>query len=320
MRGDVPLNLTSTGLMANAYMYTGDEKYKSWILDYTDAWIKRVEDNDGFIPDNIGLSGKVGEYMNGNHWGGYYGWRWPHGLPSFLEPTLNAAWNALLVSGDASYHRLPHSVFDLVLKETKTEDGEILVPYRYDDRGWYSFRPMRMKYLAQKWFQSRDEKDWQLAKRLIGEKERTKLNYKKGKGDSENTSAWLGFLDGANPTYPVDILEATLKESQRRLEMIRTDQTTPDEQDVHHWLNRNPVILEGLVQLMLGAPNHIYHGGLLHTSVRYFDPDNNRPGVPADVSVLVDQIHDSGISLQLVNLHASESRRLIIQGWSVWRT
>ncbi len=31
MKGDVPLNLAATSLMANAYMYTGDAKYKTWI-------------------------------------------------------------------------------------------------------------------------------------------------------------------------------------------------------------------------------------------------------------------------------------------------
>ena len=34
MRGDVPLNLTSTSMIANAYMYTGDKKYRQWVLDY----------------------------------------------------------------------------------------------------------------------------------------------------------------------------------------------------------------------------------------------------------------------------------------------
>ena len=70
MKGDVPLNLASTSLILNAYMYTGDEKYKKWIEDYTATWMKRVEENQGFLPDNVGLSGKVGENMNGKKWGG----------------------------------------------------------------------------------------------------------------------------------------------------------------------------------------------------------------------------------------------------------
>ena len=100
----------------------------------------------------------------------------------------------------------------------------------------------------------------------------------------------------------------------KRLDIIRHNETTPHEQDVHHWLNRNPVILEGLVQTMLGAPNHIYHGGLLHSSVRYFDPENKRPGIPSDITALVRNINPGGISVKLVNLHPSEVRKVIIQG------
>ena len=100
----------------------------------------------------------------------------------------------------------------------------------------------------------------------------------------------------------------------RRLKIMREDKTLPDDQDVHHFLQRNPIILEGLVQLMLGAPNHIYHGGLLHTSVRYFDPANKRPGIPSDVAALVERISSGSITLKLVNLHPTQSRKVIIQG------
>ena len=138
--------------------------------------------------------------------------------------------------------------------------------------------------------------------------------YHKGKGDSENTISWMGFLEGENPDYPVDILKATYAETLKRLKMVRDDQTLPDDQDVHHFLERNPVVLEGLVQLKLGAPNHIYHGGLLHTSVRYFDPANGRAGIPQDVAALVEKITSQSITLKLVNLHPTEPRKVIIQG------
>ena len=67
------------------------------------------------------------------------------------------------------------------------------------------------------------------------------------------------------------------------------------------------------MQLMLGAPNHIYHGGLMHTSVRYFDPARQRPGIPRDVAALVERITPNGFRIQLVNLHPSESRDVILQ-------
>ena len=103
MQGDVPLNLTATSLMANAWMYTGEKKYRDWIIDYVNAWRQRVQSNNGILPDNVGLSGKIGETMNGNWWGGYYGWKWPHGLFNQIESTLIGAANAYLMTGDASF-------------------------------------------------------------------------------------------------------------------------------------------------------------------------------------------------------------------------
>lgn len=314
MKGDVPLNLASTSMMLNAYMYTGNEKYKKWVLEYVEAWMDRVEENHGILPDNVGLSGKIGEHMGGNWWGGYYGWKWPHGLMNQLEATTIGASNAYLLSGDSSYLDLPYSVIETVTDKAKQENNQILVPYRYDDRGWYDYRLMRPKYPTHLWFMSRNPEQWKSVKELIDPEQWSQLNYHKSKGDSENTAAWLGYLEGVNAKYPVDILKATYTEMQRRLEVIRNDDSTPDEQDVHHWLERNPIILEGLIQTMLGAPNHIYHGGLLHTSIRYFDPENSRTGIPDDVAALVQQISSTGISLQLVNLHPTESRKVIIQG------
>ena len=64
-RGDVPLNLLSTSMVTHAYIYTGDEKYKQWVLDYLAAWMKRTEKNYGIMPDNIGSNGEIGELING---------------------------------------------------------------------------------------------------------------------------------------------------------------------------------------------------------------------------------------------------------------
>ncbi|MBK8504825.1 MAG: hypothetical protein IPL46_23010 [Saprospiraceae bacterium] len=335
MKGDVPLNLAATSMILNAFMYTGEEKYATWVKDYVGGWLQRVRENDGFLPDNVGLSGKVGENMNGNKWGGYYGWRWPHGLMNQMEATYIGASNAYLVSGDSTYLELPKSVIKLVEDQAKNDDGLQLVPHRFDDKGWWDFRPMAPKYPAHLWFMSRQTGDWQRAKRLADPEkwsyhkylnrgshlvrgmqiiENQQFAYIKGKGDSENTIAWMGFLEGENPTYPVDVLKATYGEVLKRLKELRADNSLPDDQDVHHFFQKNPVVLEGLVQLMLGAPNHIYHGGLLHTSLRYFDPVQKRPGIPRDVAALVERITPNSVTLKLVNLHPTESRKVIIQG------
>ncbi|MHC4176111.1 MAG: hypothetical protein ACYSWU_01310 [Planctomycetota bacterium] len=313
MRGDVPLNLTATSLMLNAYMYTGDPKYKTWIEEYVDAWLGRTRRNGGILPDNVGPGGKIGETMGGRWWGGYYGWRWPHGLFNQVEATLIGASNAYLVSGEPKYLELPRSVFQLVQSKARVEKGRVLVPHRHGDDGWYDYRPIDPAHLVYLWYISQEKQDY----RRIGELARVSswdtLSYSKGKGDWEHAGPWFGFIQGRNPDYPLQILKATYAETLRRLEMIRNDQTQPQQRNVHHWQQRNPVVLEGLVQLMLGSPNHIYHGGLLHCRLFYFDPLRKRPGLPPDVAALVDKITPEGVSVHLVNLHPSRPREVILQ-------
>ena len=54
--------LTRLLAIANAFLMTGDEKYKRWLLEYVDAWIERAARYDGFLPDN-GPVCEVGEYV-----------------------------------------------------------------------------------------------------------------------------------------------------------------------------------------------------------------------------------------------------------------
>jgi hypothetical protein len=65
-RGDVAVNLAATSLAANAYLLSGDQKYKDWVLKYAAGWLERSDSLGGILPDNVGLSGQVGEYVP--HW------------------------------------------------------------------------------------------------------------------------------------------------------------------------------------------------------------------------------------------------------------
>ncbi len=58
--GDSPLNLHSTTLALNAYMLTGDAKYRAWALSYLDAWVERAAANGGILPSIVGLDGRIG--------------------------------------------------------------------------------------------------------------------------------------------------------------------------------------------------------------------------------------------------------------------
>ncbi len=83
--------------------------------------------------------------------------------------------------------------------------------------------------------------------------------------------------------------------------------------DVHHWQDLNPVVPEGLVQMAMGTPAAIYHGGLLHASVRYFDPSHQRPGLPTDVAALVGEFTVDGLTLSLVNTNSLQAREVLVQ-------
>ncbi|MEC7906943.1 MAG: hypothetical protein VYC82_06935 [Verrucomicrobiota bacterium] len=63
--GDHPQNLSATTLALNAYILTGDDKYKEWLLDYVDAWLGRMEANNGTIPSSVGLDGAIGYETDG---------------------------------------------------------------------------------------------------------------------------------------------------------------------------------------------------------------------------------------------------------------
>ena len=94
------------------------------------------------------------------------------------------------------------------------------------------------------------------------------------------------------------------------------DPARVDLKNVHgyHWMTVTPVTTEALIQLMLGGSQIQYNGGMLHTRVRYFDPDAERPGLPPDVAALVTKVEADRTVLELVNLSPFDTRRIIVQG------
>lgn len=314
MRGDVPLNLTSTSLITHAYIYSGDPKLRTWVLDYLEAWNERIKANGGLCPDNVGPNGIVGELMDGKWWGGYYGWRWPHGFMSIIQPLTIAAMNAVLLTGDMSYLDIPRGQLDYILDRGHLEDGRLLVPNRYTDNGWTAFRPISPEYPLQIWAMSQDRQDEERLQRFP---ERT-TDWKQvlqghSKGDTLHIAPWYCYLRGELPDYPEQLLAAQWNEVVRRMDMIANDTADPEEIDVHHWQDRNPVRTEALIQLTCGGPQVIYHGGLLHVRLRYYDAIERRPGLPADVGALVDRLDAQSVDVELVNTNAFESRSLIVQ-------
>jgi hypothetical protein len=340
--GDVAPNLGITSLLTNAYLLTGEDKYRAWVLEYVDAWVERARRNGGLLPDNIGLSGQIGEYIDGKWYGGLYGWTWPHGFYNVGMVAIIAASNAFLVSGDASYLDLPRVQIDRVMAEgvvrpvrgldmrlrehwvgilgalgAEAQDDQetFAVPYGYRDAGWFDYQPLAPMYPTAVWNISTTTADWERIERL-----RRADRYDWGKvlsfhtkEDAGHEAPWLRFLAGENPTYPEAILAASYQQVCRRLEQMRQDHA--DITRVHEpwWQELNPVTTEALIQLTLGAPQALYNGGLLHARVRYFDAERGRAGLPQDVAALVTHLQTDRTVLRLVNISPLQGRDVVIQ-------
>jgi hypothetical protein len=331
--GDVPPNLAATSLAANAFLLTGERKYADWVKEYAAAWVERTRANGGFTPDNVGLSGKVGEYFNGKWWGGLYGWRWPHGYHSVGQAIHIGAANAMLLSGgDARYLDMPRSNLEKIVALGRQTPQGFLAPSQRDASGWFAPLPVDRTYLAALWFMSREERDWQLIEKVRAA-ENTDWRRVAGmhnKMDTGHDAPWLRYLAGDNPDYPEKMLASSLGQVALRLERMRENWLLIDEYpgiwrkvdpaasdftklNEHHWQGQNPVTTEALVQLMLGAPQILYNGALLHAAVRYFDPLRRRPGVPPDVAALVRKLEPGRITLELVNLSPFHPREVVVQ-------
>lgn len=311
--GDVPLNLNATSLITNAFLYTGEEKYRRWVLDYLQAWEERRERNDGIMPDNVGPTGEIGELMAGKWWGGYYGWRWPHGARMILEPALNAGSNATLLTGDPSWLDLHRSQADLLWSLRREEDGVAKIPARHGDQGWFDYRRPWPEYYVHLWFVSRSEEDRARLVERFPNWKGWRGEPRFGKAGSYAPMGWFAYMQGENPNFPEKVLEDTYVGMCQRLEEIEHDDGDPEEWGVHHWQDLNPVIPEGLVQMAMGTPAAVYHGGLLNASVRYFDPHRRRPGLPEHVAALVEGVTSEAIVLTLVNTDPLESCDVIVQ-------
>lgn len=328
-RGDVPLNLGASALMAHAFMYSGEDKYRAWVLEYLAAWQERTERNGGIIPDNIGLSGEIGEYNDGKWWGGYYGWRWPHGSVSLLEPLSVACTSAAMLTGEMAHLDLVRSQMDMLWDLRREEGDKVFVPNRHYDAGWRDWRHPHPMFGVYLWNVSMAEEDAARAERgwageLFNAVNPAYSSYG-GKtagghmGFNGNTAQWFRFIRGHWPDYPEQILAANLETIVSQIARFRSDDFDPLSMDhyresmtIHLWQQITPMIIEGLTQLTLGGPMHVYHGGLQQARLRYFDGERRRPGLPPGVAALVHRLEADSTSVTLVNTDATRSAEVII--------
>ncbi len=337
-KGDAAVNLSVCSLIANAYLLTGEAKYRDWLVEYVGGWRERAEANGGLVPDNVGLGGEVGEYVGGRWYGSMYGWTWPHGFYNISYATLIAGISTWIVTGDESWLDFPRSQVREIVPLGKTidlrtatmslkhhwngqisalpEDGRSwTVPYRHGDSGWTDYQPLTPVVSTALWNTVASSEDKEMLDDLRSREayDWNAVSSFRTKEDAGHEQPWLCYIRGENPDYPEQILKVAFDQVHRRLELIRNDTTDLRENHIHWWQQMNPVTTEALVQLTLGAPQHIYNGGLLLAPLRYFDDDRRRPGLPADVAALVERVESDEVAVTIVNLSGSDKRRLVIQ-------
>lgn len=105
-------------------------------------------------------------------------------------------------------------------------------------------------------------------------------------------------------------MQHNIQQVYERLKMIREDTQDPATYGDSYLQARNPINMEGLVELTMGGPLPIYNGGHLLVSLRWFDEERRRPGLPEDVAALVSRVDEDGVTVMLVNLNGIHSRCL----------
>ena len=300
--GDHPLNLQTTTMALNAYMLSGEERYREWAVDYLDAWCERTAANGGIIPTNIGLDGTIGGACDGKWYGGVYGWGFTVVVPQtgalahrpyFTNRAHYGFGNGLLMTGSQSYVDTWRGVIDAVNANAKDSDGQTLYPHMHGDDGWYDFRPDPFSVGAlEVYYWSMDRADLPRVE----------------------SNEWVRFLEGQNPEYPVTALQEDLAEVRERIGKVRADNTSADTRMSDDMNGFNPAMVSRLTELMLGGLPTERLGFPLHCRVRYFDPERRRAGMPEGVGALVESMDADGVTLTLVNTDQVAGRVVVVQG------
>ena len=306
--GDHFLNLVATTLPTNAYLATGDAKYRRWLVDYMDAWLVRMKQNRGIIPSFVDVDGRIGG-PSGRWWGNAYGWGFSPVNPvtkrredrNRIPRALVGFSNALLVTGDQKYVDAWRDMIAAVNANARIvrpasgaaeADGRREYPTMFGADGWYG---------------------WQRDPWSVGALEVWYWSMRADDRARVPANPWVEFLDGRNATYPETVLARDLDSIARKMEAIRADRTPPDKRLADNMLDLNPAATDSLVRLMWGALVPGREGGLLNARLRYFDPDGRRAGVPNGVAALVSTLSDTETRVTLVNLNPREPRTVIVQ-------
>ena len=283
--GDHPQNLLATSLALNAFMLTGEKKYRDWLLEYVDAWRERMIQNDYIIPSNIGLDGTLGGGAGGKWYGGVYGWGFTVVVPQdgtlanriTVHLGFTGFMNAYLLTGNDKYLEPWRRQIDAINAQGKMVDGRMMYPRMHGDDGWYEFLPEKYDYNAMEiYFLSMKPAD--LARTSQLPLYETSLSGYRNNSQVSRDNAWRKYLAGENPGYPERALKMDFARIRSRIQAMRQDPTTPDTRLSDDPMKFNPASVTSLIQLMLGGIHPGHKGSVLFCRLRYFDPARRRAG------------------------------------------
>lgn len=297
--GDHFLNLVATTLPTTAYLATGEAKYKQWVVDYMDAWLERMKQNNGVIPSYVALDGKIGG-PEGRWWNNAYGWGFSPVNPvngrrenrNRIPRAIIGFNSALLVTGDQKYLDAWRTMTDAINANARTVDGRKEYPTMYGAEGWYGWQAQPWNVGAlEVWYGSMKASDLARAPQ----------------------SGWVSYLQGKEAAFPETALRRDLETLAQRGKAIAADDTPPEKRLADNMLNKNPAIAGTLLQLMCGAIPPGNDGSMLMARLRYFDPERRRAGIPEDVGALISELSDTKTVVTLINLSGSATRTLVVQ-------
>ena len=326
--GDHFLNLVATTLPTNAYLLTGEAKYRRWIVEYMDAWLARMKKNDGIIPSFVDLDGTIGG-REGKWWGNAYGWGFSPVNPvtgrredrNRIPRALVGFSNALLVTGDRKYVDAWRDMIAAVNAHARQVDGRTEYPTMFGASGLAS-RSSEAKNASVAWLANRssgaqaESVGWYSFQRepwSVGALEVWYWSMSAEDRARVGANPWVEFLEGKNAAYAESALQRDLDSIAKKVDGIRADTTVPEKRLADNMLDLNPAATDAMVRLMFGALVPGREGGLLNARLRYFDPERRRAGVPEDVAALISEIADRRTVVTLVNTSKAEPRTVIVQ-------
>jgi hypothetical protein len=213
------------------------------------------------------------------------------------RPRTESGWaglrSAFYLTGDDKYLDCWRKQIDAINANRRMNNGRWEYPRMYGDNGWYAFTPQPYAENALELYA---------------------LSMREDDAKRAGNSAWLDYLNGKNPEYPERALSADLARIRSRVAGMRRDPTTPDTRLADDPMAFNPASVHSLLNLAMGSVDQGRGGNSLVARLRYFDPANRRPGLPADVAALVERMTADETVVNLVNVSQLHPRTVIVQG------